>query len=312
MLIAMKSKWLTILVGVIATVVVASVAIGLASPDGSVDDQPEASATPTSTASTTPTRTPAPTPTATPSATTAPPSVDRAPAAVSGTWPGRPASTTARGSDVDWCPAVRTTGAHEAVRVFGRKATDAAACAAVRFMFEQRYSRLSLPRRSYEVSDFDFVTQVFTDATATVYRPRIDRFIADPDSVAARKALGLVLLRGKGTGGDAHASAGRGRVLYGPAFTTRGYRDRAAWINPTWSKVDVRVDRAKAEPRIVATLTASAAVPVFATTRRRDDMMTIPTSACLLLRHEGGRRWLIGGWTSITSGPRSYAKLAVK
>ncbi|NRQ48337.1 hypothetical protein [Aeromicrobium stalagmiti] len=302
----MKSRWVTILAGVIAVVVTLSVAIGLSSPDGVVagagDDSPSArpSGTPQASATTTAPATAEPEETA-----------DRAPLDVKGTWPGRPDGTTASGPTVDWCPAVRTTGAAEAEQVFGAEATDAAACAAVRFMFEQRYSRLSLPRTSYAAGDFDFVLPALTAATAQTYSPRIDRFVSSPGDRTAADDLGLVLLRADDGGGADHALAGEGRVFYGPAFTTRGYRQRAAWINPTWSKVAIRVDRSKSQPRIVATFTASAAVPVFDTDDDTDDMMTVPTSASLFLRQEGSD-WRIGGWTTMRTGTVEFGALELR
>lgn len=308
MLSAVTSKWITILAGVIAAVVLVSVAIGLASPDGSVGDQPTTAAGspfPSKAATTTP---------APPAKTKEPTQAVAAlaPASLSKPWPGRPRATKVKDDDVDWCPAVRTEGANEAIAIFGQKSVDAAACAAVRFVFEQRYSRLSLPRRSYDAEDFDFVLPALTSSTAReIYRPRVDSFIAHPDNRSTREALGLVLLRGEGTpAGAKHASAGQGRVFYGKAYSTRGYRDRAAWINPTWSKVTIRVDRSKADPRIVASLNASAAMPVFNPAEKRADMLTVPTTSTFFLRHEGGTTWKVGGW-NIHTGASEYAKLTV-
>jgi hypothetical protein len=299
-----KSKWITLLAGAIAAVVAVSVVVGLTAPDGSVGDTTRTAAT-----ITTPSRAPSSaTPTPTPAADQ--PTADRAPATVRGTWPGRPAATKVRGSRVDWCPAVRVEGAAEAERVFGTGATRAAACAAVRFVLDRRYSRISLPRHSYTAADLDFVLPALTDTAAATYRSRVAWFVAAPSNTAGRAGLGLVLLRGTSTAG--HADAGRGRVFYGPAHTTTGYRGRSAWINPTWSRVSIRVDRAKATPRIVATLDASAAVPVFNPAKDTDDMMTVPTRARLILRHQGGQSWLIGGWDSLTTGPSTYARLTVR
>jgi hypothetical protein len=293
MLSAVRSKWITMLAGVIAAVVLASVAIGLSSPDGKVSDAkatPSARPSATPTASPTPSQTPTPTPT--PDST---PSAELAPASVAGPWPGRPAAVTGDGSSIDWCPAVRTNGAAEAEKLFGKAAVDRAACTAVQFVFGKRYSRLAIPRRSYHA-----------------FRPRVNTFVAYPDSVDAREELGLIALRGEGTpAGAKHTSAGNGRVFYGKAFSTDGYRDRAAWVNPSWSKVTISVDRSKAEPRIVATLDASAAIPVFNTTERRDDMLTIPTHAQFFLRRANGSAWKIGGWR-ITSGTYDYAQLKLK
>lgn len=308
MLSAVRSKWITMLAGVIAAVVLVSVAIGLTSPDGKVDDD---KATPSAKRTSPPTAspTPSPTPTATPDSK---PSADLAPASVAGAWPGRPDAVTGDGSSVDWCPAVRTTGATEAEKVFGKAAVDKAACTAVEFIFGKRYSRLAIPRTSYRAKDLDFVLPALAPSTVNAFRPRINTFVAYPDSVDARDELGLVALRGEGTpAGAKHTSAGKGRVFYGKAYSTEGYRDRAAWVNPTWSKVAIRVDRSKAEPRIVATLDASAAIPVFNTAERRDDMLTIPTHAMFFLRRDSGSAWKIGGWR-ITSGTYDYARLTLK
>lgn len=308
MLSAVRSKWITMLAGVIAAVVLASVAIGLTSPDGKVSDdkaQPSASPSTTLTAAPTPSQTPTPT-------TDAAPSAQLAPASVAGTWPGRPEAVTGEGSSVDWCPAVRTSGAAEAEKVFGKAAVDKAACAAVRFVFGKRYSRLAIPRKSYSAKDLDFVLPALASSTVSVFRPRINTFVANPDSVDARDKLGVIAFRGEGTSPRAkHTSAGRGRVFYGNAYTTSGYRDRAAWVNPTWSKVAIRVDRSKAEPRIVATLEASAAIPVFNTAQRRDDMLTVPSRATFYLRRDGGSAWKIGGWR-ISSGTYDYSPLKLK
>jgi hypothetical protein len=301
MLSAVGSKWITMLAGAITAVVLVAAVMGLASPDGSVGDPVQAARRPGPT-----TAAPSATPT-TPAA--AVPNARLAPAATHRTWPGRPAEATLEGSTVDWCGAVRTSGDAEARQEFGSAAVRAAACTAVRFVFEQRYSRLSLPRSSYDAADLDFVLPTLAPSTVDTYRPRIARFVAQPDSVDAREDLGLVLFRGEGTpAGARHATAGNGRVFYGPAYSTAGYRHRAAWINPTWSRVRIRVDRSKAAPRIVATLDASAAMPVFDPTRARDDMLTVPTHATFILRRAGGTSWRIGGW-DITGGTYDYARL---
>jgi hypothetical protein len=300
-----RTKWLTVFAGVVTAIVLVSVAMGFANPDGSVGDKPTASGTPnaSSTKSSEPTETPTPTADL--------PSVERAPASVNGVWPGHPAAATVVGDKVDWCPAVHITGAAEARRIFGAKAVDAAACEAVRFVFEQRYSRLSIPRKSYKRSNFDFVLPALSSMTASqVYSPRVNAFVANPGSVSARDALGLVLLRGAGTSGG-HTSAGVGRVYYGKAFTADGYRDRAAWINPTWSKVSIGVDWSKSEPRIAAKLTANASIPVFNPGEKRDEMLTVATSATYYLRHGGGTKWSIGGWT-VTTKVLDFAPLSVK
>ncbi len=180
----------------------------------------------------------------------------------------------------------------------------------MRFVFEKRYSRLSIPRQSYKRSGFDFVLKSLSAETASgVYRPRIDAFVANPGSLSARDALGLVLLRGNGKSGG-HTSAGSGRVYYGKAYTTDGYTGRAVWINPKWSKVAISVDRSLATPRIAAKLTAKASLPVFNTAADRDDMLTVATSATYFLRHGGGTKWSIGGWT-VTTNTIGFAPLKV-
>ena len=302
-----KTKWLTVFAGAVTAVVLVSVAVGFAEPDGSVGDKPTASKTPPSAVKPTESATPTPTPTP----TADPASADLAPVAVSGVWPGRPTSTTLTGNDVNWCPAVRIKGGDEAKRVFGAKAVDAAACKAVAFVFDKRYSRLSIPRKTYKRSNFDFVLPELSSSTASqVYAPRVSTFVANPASTSARDALGLVLLRGNGTTGG-RTSAGVVRVYYGKAYTTDGYRDRAAWINPTWSKVSISVDRTKSRPRVVAKFTAKASIPVFNTIVKRDDMLTVATTATYYLRHDGGSRWSISGWT-VTTNTLGFTPLKVK
>ncbi|MEO6606668.1 MAG: hypothetical protein ABIN55_13780 [Aeromicrobium sp.] len=307
----MKSKALTIFAGAVAAVVVVSVAVGLAAPDGSVGDKPTASSTPTT--SSTPTE--KPTPSTTPTETAVAPSAALAPESVRGVWPGHPAKAKVTGNKINWCPAVRITGEAQAVALFGKKAVDAAACAAVRFMFDKRYSRLAIPRQSYKSSQFDFVLSALTTETANnYYRPRISAFVADPGSTPARDALGLVLLRGNGTSGD-NNSAGVGRVYYGKAFSLDGYKNRAVWVNPKWSKVAISIDYSKSEPRIAAKLTAKASVPVFNKVEKRDNMLTVATSATYLLRHGGGtptstKNWAIGAWT-VTTNTLGFSPLKV-
>lgn len=296
-----------LLIGAIVVVAVGSVAIGLSSPDGTVGGSAKpVNQGPRPTAST------ATTAAEPPDADEAPaPSADRAPASVAGTWPGRPDGATSSGGRVDWCGAVGTTGAAEAERVFGRDAVDAAACAAVRFVFDHRYARLSLPRKEYAAGDFDDVLPALDPATVSaVYRPRIAAFVAAPGAADAGEQLGLVLFTARDTArGAAHASAGNGHVFYGPAFSTKGYAGRAAWINPTWSTVAIRVDRSTSQPRLQAQLTASAATPVFDTTTSRDAMLTVPTRATFVLRSSGSA-WLISGWT-ISRRDAVYAPLEV-
>ena len=300
-----RTKWLTVFAGAVTAVVLVSVAIGFANPDGSVGGKPAASGAPSASSPT------SAAPTATPTPTADPASASLAPASVRGVWPGRPAAAVVNGDKVDWCPAVRIKGGSEARRIFGDKAVDAAACTAVSFVFDKRYSRLSIPRRSYKRSNFDFVLPALSSDTASqFYRARIDAFVANPGSVATRDALGLVLLRDAGTS-DGHTAAGVGRFYYGTSYTTDGYRDRAAWINPSWSKVSISVDRTKSEPRIAAVFTAEASIPVFNPGQKRDDMLKVATTATYYLRHGGGTKWSIGGWT-VTTNTLGFAPLSVK
>ncbi len=301
----MKTKWLTVLAGAVSAIVVVSIAMGLAAPDGSVGGTPAASKSPPTTAA--PTTAPEPTPTP----TVPPAGADLAPETVSGVWPGRPAATTLDGDRVNWCPAVRITGQAEAVRIFGAKAVDAAACAAVSFVFDKRYSSRSIPRQSYKAADFDFVLDSLSSSTASrVYRPRINAFVASPGSVSARDALGLVLLRGTGTL-DGHTAAGVGRVYYGKAYTTDGYRDRATWINPRWSTVTISVDRSRSSPRLMARLTADASIPVFNPGAKRADMLTVATAATYSLQHDGGTAWSIASWT-VRTNTLGFAPMKLK
>jgi hypothetical protein len=304
MLNAVRSWALTLLIAAVVVVALGSVVIGLASPDGSVapvNQGPGSPAAPTAAATESTTQTP--------TSTDEPSGPDLAPASASGTWPGAPRGVVAADGSVDWCSHVSTSGAAEAEAVLGRDAVDAAACAAVRFVFEHRYSRLSLPRSQYRASDFDPVLPALDDRTvAAVYRPRIAQFVASPGSDTAGEQLGLVLFTARSTprGAD-HASAGAGHVFYGPAFTTKGYADRAAWVDPRWSTVAIRLDRSTSTPRVEARFTASASMPVWSTAQRRDAMMTVPTRATFVLRGDGAA-WRIGGWT-ISRGDVSYAAL---
>ena len=198
---------LTKAVAVIAAMVVAavgvSVAIGVTAPDGKIGDGAQA-------APTAPPRRPSASPEPPEPAATS----DVAPASVSGVWPGRPGGVTVDGSDVDWCPAVTTEASAEAVRQFGRAQVESAACAAVSFVFDHRYSRLSLPRSSYGAHDFGDVLPALSRSTAdTYYRTRIADFVSSPSDTGAKR-LGLVLLR----------SAGDDHEFYGPKNSTDGLR----------------------------------------------------------------------------------------
>jgi hypothetical protein len=304
MLSAVRSTWVTILAVTVAAVVLLSLVIGLTSPDGTVKHRADR-AEPTT--GSTPTATP------TPAATSRRPvkvSAALAPASVRGLWPGRPRKAAVKGSRVDWCPAVRTTGSAEADRVFGHAAVERAACAAVRFVFEKRYSRLALPRRAYTADDLAFVLPSLAPSIVPTYRARIQALVASPSSDRARDDLGLLLFRGGPSAAPGHASAGAGRVFYGKAFSTSGYRHRAVWINPRWSTVAIGIDRSRGEPRVVATFHASAATPVLNVAPRRSDMLVAATEASFQLRPGRSRSWLVDGWT-LTRRAYAYAPLAV-
>jgi hypothetical protein len=307
MLSAMKSGWMKLLISTVAIVALGSMAIGLATPDGTVGDRAQPvnqGPRPTPT-------TPAPTPADT--ADEAIPSADLAPAAVAGIWPGRPDAVVLEDDRVDWCGAIETTGAAEAERLFGRQAVVNAACTAVSFIFDHRYSELSVPRATYTAADLDRILPALEPSTAReIYRPRIAAFIAGPRSDQAGEQLGLVIFRAPGTPTNAdHASAGPDHVFYGPAFSSDGYRDRAVWINPTWTSVSVSVDRSAKLPRIKAALKASASLPVFNRASGTDAMLTVPTSASFVLNRADDGQWRISGWT-ISRGTASFAPLSVQ
>ncbi len=303
----MKSKGVVLFAGTVAVVVVGSIALGLSSPDGSVggNSTPKVTATVETSAAPQPTAT-------TPKPKRVAPSAELAPLSVRGTWPGRPKSANLQDGKVNWCQAVHLSGSDAAAREFGGAATKAGACAAVRFVFEQRYSRLAIPRRSYTSADFEFVRSALSPSTRSgIYQARINAFVANPTSSSARGALGIVLFSGAGTpSGAKHAAAGLGRVFYGKAFTTKGYAHRAAWIDPSWSTVAIAVDRAKAAPRLVASLTATASMPVFNTRTDQDEMSTVPTNARFTLVRSGSS-WKVDTWT-ITSHSSSFAPLTVR
>jgi hypothetical protein len=302
------SKGVAVLAGTVAAVVAVSIVLGLSSPDGTVGSTSKPKVT-----GTVPSATPSPTTTTSkPKPKPAAPRAALAPVSVRGTWPGRPKAAKLRHGKVNWCPAVHTSGAGEADSVFGGSAAKTGACAAVRFVFEQRYSRLAIPRRSYKSSDFTFVRSAMSPTTATgTYRPRVEAFVANPTNAAARGALGIVLFSGAGTpGGAKHASAGLDRVFYGKAFSTKGYAHRAAWIDPFWSTVAVSVDRARSAPRLVASFTAAASMPVFNTSTGKDEMMTVPTIATFTMARSGSA-WKVDTWT-ITSHSPNFAPLTVK
>jgi len=295
----MRSRVLTAMAIAVILVVGFSVAIGLTRPDGSVGDHaapnvvtsrsPAASATPSA---------PAP-------STDAPPPADRptrdlAPTDVQGVWPGRPGKAKVSGQDIDWCPAVKVSANSSATSVFGTKRVRSGACAAVTFVMEQRYSRLSLPKATYKTGDFaDAVAWIAPQTRDAFYRSRVAAYVARPSQANARQ-LGLVLLPPM-----------NGRyVFYGPSLSQKGYRDRAVWINPQWSTVSVSTSLGRTAPRLVARFTASAAVPVFDTARRSDAMMTVPTGATLTMLPVGDG-WKVSSFVIDDTAP-TVAPLKVR
>ena len=62
------------------------------------------------------------------------------------------------------------------------------------------------------------------------------------------RRLGLVVLRGEGTRQTPSTPRRATATLLRQGVPTSGYRDWAASVNPTWSKVAMSVDRSKAEP----------------------------------------------------------------
>lgn len=290
------SSWVVkVLTAVVALVAVGAVALGLTSPDGMVRDSPSGAAG----ASTSPT-TPEPTPSDSPPPdSTSPPSVDPsalAPASVAGTWPGRPAATTEAGGIVDWCPAVTAEVSPAARAAVGEEAARAAACRAVSFVFDVRYSRLSLPRPAYAPTDFDVAAAALTDQARTrTFPTRVAAVVAAPQSRAARQGTGLVLL----------GAAGAGRQFFGTPGTDDGYVDRAVWVDPEWSTV--RIDVVSSGPRVLlrASFDAAAAVPVWNPAAGEAERMRVPSTVQLTL---AGPDWRVDGWT-LSEGPRTVAPL---
>lgn len=262
---------LTRTAAVIAALVLAvlgvSLVIGVTSPDGTIRTSAESTTAPA------------------PAEPSAAPRPD-----VSGVWPGRPDEVRVDGTEVDWCPAVRADASAAAIAAFGRDEVDAAACAAVSFVLDHRYSDLSIPR-DYRASDFDDVLPAISRTTAdTYYRRRIAEFVAAPGPAAADR-LGLVLL-----------------TSAGPGHTFR-HDGAATWIDPHWSTVSVTLDTTRSTPRLTARLTARASVPVVDEQSGDDDMLTVPTTAGYLLRHEDGH-WTVAGWT-VRTGDGDITPLSV-
>lgn len=274
-------KSLTALVALVAT---GAVVIGLTSPDGEVRTSPTASPSATSPAP------PSPTPGSTPEQPGEAPEppgdpAALAPAAVAGTWPGRPAATTESDGVFDWCPAVVVEVSAGARQAVGDDAARAAACRAVSFVFDVRYSRLSLPRDAYTPADFDPVAAALTDQARTrTFPARVAAAVAAPRSAAARQGTGLVALD----------DAGPGRQFFGTPGTEDGYVDRAVWVDPAWSTV--RVDLVSTGPRLLlrASFEASAAMPVWSPLAGVAEQLRVPSSVQLTL---GGPDWRVDGWT---------------
>ncbi|WP_229054910.1 hypothetical protein [Aeromicrobium sp. Leaf350] len=286
----MRSVAVKVLVGVVSLIAFVAVSIGLVTPGGTErpDSAPDPSPSPSSSV-----------PSAEPTAE--PPPADPAalaPASVAGVWPGRPASTTETAGVVDWCPAVQADVSAAAAREVGDEAARAAACSAVAFTFDVRYSRLSLPRQTYAREDFAPAEARLTDASrAETYPGRIDAVVAAPRSSAAREATGLVLLDGPGPGA--------GRQFFGEPWTETGYTDRAVWVDPAWSTVRVDLERGGSRPRLRVSLEASAGVPVWNPGKGVAEKLTIATTSTYVL---DGPDWRVNGWT-LTQDRAGFAPL---
>ncbi len=274
-------KGITTLVLVVA---VTAVGLGLTGPDGQVrpsDRSPSAGSEETATPDAEPT-TPAPEPT--PLA----PADPTALSPVTGTWPGRPDGTPEVSPGVvDWCPAVQVQVSDAARRAVGEQAAAAAACRAVAFTFEARYSRLSLPRETFAATDFAGVEAQLTErARTSTYPARVAAVVASPRSTAAREGTGVVLLDGPGPGG--------GRQFFGPPWSETGYADRPVWVDPTWSVVTIDLQRGGSPPLLSARLEASAGVPVWNPATAAPEKLTVSTTASYVL---AGPDWRVNGWT---------------
>ncbi|MEG9227045.1 hypothetical protein [Aeromicrobium sp. Sec7.5] len=283
----MKSWVVKTVTALVLVVAVAAVGLGLSTPDGEVRDA-EADASPS--ASPEGTTEPAPEPSPAPP-TTAAPTDPAALSPVTGTWPGRPAGTPEVSPGVvDWCPAVQVQVSHAARDAVGEEAARAAACRAVAFTFDARYSRLSLPRESYAAADFAGVEALLTDRTRTsTYPPRLSAVVAAPRTTAAREGTGVVLLDGPSPGG--------GRQFFGPDWSDVGYVDRPVWVDPAWGVVTIDLQRGGSRPQLSASLEASAGVPVWNPRTAAAEKLTVRTSASYVL---AGPDWRLNGWTLST------------
>ena len=286
----MKSWVVKSITALVLVVAVVAVGLGLSTPDGEVRDADDApSANPEAT--TEPSTDPSPAPTSPEPTTAAPPAHPTALSPVTGTWPGRPEGTPEVSPGVvDWCPAVQVQVSQAARSEVGDEAARAAACRAVAFTFEARYSRLSLPRESFVATDFAGVEALLTDrARTSTYPQRVSAVVAAPRSLAAREGTGVVLLDGPGPGG--------GRQFFGPPWSDAGYVDRPVWVDPAWSVVTVDLQRGGSRPLLSASLEASAGVPVWNPATSAPETLTVRTTASYVL---GGPDWRVNGWTLST------------
>lgn len=281
----MKTWVVKSVTAIVLVVAVVAVSLGLSTPDGQVRGADGAPAA-TPEVATEPSPEPSPDPT-----TAAPPADPAALSPVTGTWPGRPGGTPEVSPGVvDWCPAVQVQVSQAARAAVGEEAARAAACRAVAFTFDARYSRLSLPRESYSATDFAAVEALLTERTrGTTYPPRVSAVVAAPRSTAAREGTGAVLLDGPTPGG--------GRQFFGPRWSDAGYADRPVWVDPTWSVVTVDLQRGGSRPLLAASLEASAGVPVWNPGTSTAEKLTVRTTATYVL---AGPDWSVNGWTLST------------
>ncbi|MFT4298339.1 MAG: hypothetical protein QM597_01685 [Aeromicrobium sp.] len=278
----MRAKLIqTVTIGVLL-VAVTAIGMGLSTPDGTVrraEKTPSATA-PTAASSPSPSPTPSPTPTPEPGSLSP----------ITGVWPGRPAETVENAGVVDWCPAVQVTISSAALRQVGEQAARQAACNAVAFTFDVRYSRLSLPHQGYAESDFAPVVERLSDrARAHTYPARIRAVMASPTDRAAREGTGVVLLTGP--------QPGNGRRYFGPPWSDAGYADRPAWVDPVWTTVTVDLRRGGSRPLLQTSFEASAGLPVWNPGTQKTEKLTVATTATYVL---AAPDWRVDGWTLAT------------
>lgn len=289
------STWLQrgIAVGVL-TVVLAAVAIGF-STSGTPSNDRDADRDPVLRVTSSPTpsaESDEPTPTASPRATASP----AAPAA---------GATQALAPSIDVptaaerCAAATVKPGGSIESTLGADDVRAAACAALTFVLDMRYSRLSLPQLTYARSDFTEAASYLTAATRTrTYPERIRAVVADPRGDAARRGTGLLLLNGP--------DVGAGRVFYGPPWSRDGYADRAVWVDPEWSPLEV-APTGGFGTRVRVDFSASAAIPVWNPSISAGELLRIPTSASLQMLREGSG-WKVDSWT-LSSGEGDFEPL---